>query len=194
MTTTEQDHRSLPPPGTAIVDLDLHLSDGEIDRWEPFLDAASLAALSHWRGPDGVVRLRIGEREYPKAGGGGRGSHLGLAASDNPPPTAWDRYLEATGVGTGIVQPGFVGLAAPTLPDGELRRSLAEGHNRRARDFAAAHPSLIPATLVMAADPEWSIAQLEEARHPATPRVAVARPTDISPRPFATAGGRRLLE
>lgn len=181
-------------PAAKVVDFDIHLPDADPTSWREFLPRSLWSAISEATDADGVPRLLVHGRQYPKPQGPGKGSSLGTGASASVDDEAWSEYFTRYSVRTAVLQPGFVGLAAAVLPDGTIRRELAAAHNRRARAVGARHPSMVTATVVLPSDPEWSIQELEDARAADEVRVAVARPTDSEARPFATPTARLLLD
>jgi uncharacterized protein len=179
--------------GIQIADLDSHIVDLDRERWHEHLsDASDIPEIV--ADEAGISRVRLGGLLYPKPSSGGRGNPTGTRAVHTTSTLAdQQRFLDAQGISVALVQPGFVGLAAPALPDGDLRRRLARAHNDLVIHYASGDPRLRAVPVMLPDDPRWSIEELRRCRDKAEIAAVVCRPTDRGPRPFADAAANPLI-
>jgi uncharacterized protein len=175
-----------------VIDLDVHIVDAD-DAWRHYLPDDDL--LPRVTVDDqGVSRLAVAGRLYPRPSGPGRGSALGLGAGG--PADARETlgsHLDAARAERAVLQPGFVGGAALALADTEPRRALLRAHNDRVIDEASDDPRLEPAIALDPLDSAWSVGELARCRRRVEVRAAVTRPTSYDVRPFRDAGTNELL-
>lgn len=132
-----------------MFDVDQHLCDLNICDWEKELPTH----LQH-KAPknilfDGVERLSIEDKLFPKPAGKGSGSPLGSKAGGNVSISKRVQWMSQVGIDSAILTPGNLGMAIHAIEDKEMKHSICE----RYRD--------------------WQVQQAEEAGHHCTAGILI---------------------
>jgi predicted TIM-barrel fold metal-dependent hydrolase len=182
---------TMPDPHP-IIDLDSHVADAAEELWAPYVEGELRPRVV--ADDAGVERVLVAGRLLPKPGGPGRGSPLGVGASDRV--FSLDErlaYLERNGIQHALLTPGFVGFAALTTPEEGPRRTLVTAHNRLVFDMARESERIEPVPILCAEDPEWSLGELARCGEQGDVRAVLLRPTTFVARPLRDAGANPLL-
>jgi predicted TIM-barrel fold metal-dependent hydrolase len=163
-------------PAVPLLDCDTHATDHDPELWTDRMPPATRpATVEH----DGRYRLRIGGLLFPKPTGAGQGNPKGLGHLIGP---GYDedrgRFMAEQGIAACVLQPGFVGLSAPAVPDAAVRTALLAGYNDMVAGACAGSGfDLRWSVLVSAEDPLWSVQEIT--RHGGDPNLVAAtvRPT-----------------
>jgi hypothetical protein len=108
-----------------VLDLDVHIIDTDVERWQRYLLHAEVPVPELVREAGDVTRMRVAGRLIPKASGDGCGSPMGArAGGEEAREQPWHDYLRQRPAWCGFLQPGFVGGAAMTVANVTERRAL----------------------------------------------------------------------
>lgn len=122
-----------------VYDIDQHVCDLKLEQFEFRLTSDMRASAPSNVVIDGVERLMIEGKTFPKHAGHGVGSPLGSKAG-GPFVSTQDRlaWMRERNIGRGILIPGNLGLAINAVENLELKRALCESyHEWQLRDGVA---------------------------------------------------------
>jgi len=145
-----------------LLDCDTHFSDHFPELWAELGQELSVPQVPEVTEVNGELRLRIGDRMFPKPTGPGRGNPRGLGLLQHPGRDD-DRqvFMADQGIGVAVLQPGFVGLSVPGIADPVARTALAAAYNvLAARSCARSSVQLRWVVLLSVEDPDWSLEQI----------------------------------
>jgi predicted TIM-barrel fold metal-dependent hydrolase len=147
----------------AIADLDQHASDLTIPGWADAVprDLRHLAPRSVF--VDGVERLGIEDKAFPRPKGPGVGSPRGSGAG-GAQVTMAERvdWMDANGVEWAILTPGNLGMALHAVEDLRLRHAIGHRYREWQLDEVSKAPDRFVAGLLV--DP-FSLPTREQVRH-----------------------------
>ncbi|MFF2154418.1 amidohydrolase family protein [Paenibacillus chitinolyticus] len=109
-----------------MFDVDQHLCDLNICNWETVLPTH----LQH-KAPknityEGVERLSIEDKLFPKPAGKGCGSPLGSKAGGNVSIDKRVQWMSQVGIDSAVLTPGNLGMAIHAIEDNELKHAVCE--------------------------------------------------------------------
>lgn len=122
-----------------VYDIDQHVCDLRLEEFEFRLSSAMADAMPVNVVVDGVERLKIEGKTFPKHSGYGVGSPLGSKAGGPWIPAAQRlSWMKERNISRGILLPGNFGLAINAVESVELKRALCESyHEWQIRDCDA---------------------------------------------------------